>query len=263
MKRKIVKIDESKCNGCGLCIPNCAEGAIQIIDGKARLVKDMYCDGLGACLGTCPQDAIAIEEREADPFDEAAAHEFVKRQKAKTGAETKHAEPETARAEAKASPCAGSAPSGGGCPGSRLRQMQAKQQGANGEAPEGSVPSALTNWPVQMNLLPIEAPFYKDADLLIAADCTAFACGDFHTRLLPGKVALIGCPKLDDVQTYVEKLTEIFRRNDVNSVEVVHMEVPCCMGMVFAVEQAAEGCGKDLPVTKTRVGVDGEIQSRV
>ncbi|MGE5654171.1 MAG: ATP-binding protein, partial [Bacillota bacterium] len=215
-KRPMVKIDENKCNGCGLCIPNCAEGAIQIIDGKARLVADNLCDGLGACLGHCPMNAITVEEREADAFDEAAVHARL----------TGHAEPP----EASALPASHHAM--GGCPGSRMLHFNRSAEVASG--PTSSMQEAhseLTQWPVQLALVPAGAPYFRNADLLVAADCVAYAYANFHQKLLRGKALVIACPKLDDGEAYVEKMADIIRQNDLKSITVAHMEVPCCSGL--------------------------------
>lgn len=238
MKRKIVKIDEEKCNGCGVCVPACAEGAIKIIDGKARLVEDVLCDGLGACLGECPQGAITVEEREAAEFD---AREVEKRQK-------------TEETEAKMEP----APFV--CPGKAVKSFKAAPAEPEADG-NGSTASQLTNWPVQLHLVPVTAPYFAGSDLVIAADCVPFAMADFHRKVLPEKVLLIGCPKLDDSQLYEEKLTEIFRINDIRSVNVVHMEVPCCFGLVQLVLKALEGSGKSIPARSTKIGIRGEICS--
>lgn len=224
MKRKIVEIDEEKCDGCGLCIPNCPEGALQIIDGKARLVSDLFCDGLGACLGHCPQDAITIGEREAEPYD-----------------------------ERKATP---SYTHSGGCPGAAIRTVNKNINAAN--STEQS--SALRQWPVQLTLLPLNAPFFEDSHLLISADCVPFADANFHSRLLKGRTLLIGCPKLDDIEGYQEKLAEIFKINKVKGVTVAIMEVPCCYGLYAAVEQAIKESKKRIPLTKQVVTVSGELR---
>jgi len=232
--RKIVKIDEAKCNGCGQCVPNCMEGAIQIIDGKARLVGDNLCDGLGNCLGTCPMDAITIEERPAEGFDEQAV-------------------------QAKKQPI----PVLQGCPGSMMRQLRTKAHPQAEKSPlEGATRSSqLSHWPVQLALVPVSGPIWQDADVLIAADCVAFALPDFHERLLAGKTLAIACPKLDDIQPYVEKLAAIFAGNDIRSITVAHMEVPCCSGIVYAVREALAQSGKDIPVADITVAIDGTIRS--
>lgn len=247
MTRKIVRIDEDKCNGCGACIPNCAEGAIQVIDGKARLMAENLCDGLGNCLGTCPQDAITIEERPARAFDEEAVEARLT---------------ELAAAERPApAPSPQPATPDGGCPGARMRQLQASSAPAAPAAP-GKATSRLGHWPVQLALLPAKGPMWQDADVLIAADCVGFALPDFHERLLKGKSLAVACPKLDDVQPYLRKLTQVFAHNRVRSVTVAHMEVPCCLGLVHVVRTAlAEAGREDLPVTEITVSLDGGIQS--
>lgn len=247
--RKIIKIDEEKCNGCGLCITNCAEGALQIIDGKARLVKDSFCDGLGACLGHCPMDALHIIEREADEFDEEEAMKHVK----KTAA--------PAHGHAQGGHSHGHAH--GGCPGSRLRMMKADGENKANTAAvstgdvEIRIKPQLQQWPVQLNLVPINAPWFEDADLLVTADCVPFAYPNYHLDLLKGKALVVGCPKLDDIQHYTSKLEQILIQNNIKSVTVAHMEVPCCTGIVRAVETAVRNSGKDVPLTKVRIGIDG------
>ncbi|MCW4005810.1 MAG: 4Fe-4S ferredoxin [Candidatus Bathyarchaeota archaeon] len=203
--RKIVNIDESLCNGCGKCIPKCVEGALQIVDGKARIIKDTYCDGLGACLGECPQGAITITEREADAFSEQEVHEYLKTKKA---AITQPAKPQ---------------------------------------------------WPVKINLVPPKAPFYENAELLVAADCAPVAMHNFHETMLVGRRVIIGCPKFDDARAYAQKLGEILKQNNVSSIAVAHMEVPCCSGLKWAVERAVEASGKQIPVKEYEVTVGGEV----
>ncbi len=261
MIREIIQIDEDKCNGCGLCVPNCAEGAIQIIDGKARLVKDQYCDGLGACLGHCPEDALHIIKREADEFDMDAAMTFVKNlEEGKTTAldELEVKEKEEKKIERPVH-------AGGGCPGSRMRTLNKESSTSEPELVGSgdiafSLKSQLQQWPVQLNLVPIKAPYFQNADLLITADCVPFAYPDYHPKLLKGKKVVIGCPKLDDLDMYIEKLTAIFKSNDLNSATVAFMEVPCCNGIVYAAEQAAMASGKDIEVNKVRITIDGQKQ---
>jgi ferredoxin len=229
--RNIINIDEDKCDGCGQCIVDCAEAALQIVDGKARLIKEIYCDGLGACLGSCPTGALTVVQRESDPFDEEATHRHMEAAKAK-----------------KEEFC--------GCPGTRPVDFQEKKEPA-GFAPEEK--PELTNWPIQLKLVGTTAPYFNGADLLLAADCTAFSTVNFHSRFIKGKKALIACPKLDDAQHYYEKLTEIFRDNDIRSVSVVRMEVPCCGGLAYLVKQAILASKKDIPYEETVIGVKGEV----
>lgn len=244
IKRKIIKIDEDECNGCGLCVPACAEGAIQIIGGKARLVSETFCDGLGDCLGECPTGAITVEEREAEEFDRAAAEEHI------TGLELeKKAEPTLTGQGFHA------------CPGSLSRMLQVEDSASENRNDSESAPvqSKLANWPVQLKLAPLSAPYFHGAKLLICADCVPFACEDFHREFLAGKTVLVGCPKLDDSVFYREKLGEIFRQNQISSIDVLIMEVPCCFGLASLVEAAVQDSGKDIPVTFTKIGIRGEV----
>ncbi|MEA5113230.1 MAG: 4Fe-4S binding protein [Geobacteraceae bacterium] len=246
MKRKIVEIDHEKCDGCGLCVPSCAEGAIRIVDGKAVLAADNLCDGLGACLGECPRDAIRIIEREADAFNETAVAEELSGRSAGTAAHGHR----TAHAVGH---------HGGGCPGSRvLSHVETQRERVGEEA--GARWSRLGQWPVQLKLVPVDAPFFRDADLLVAADCVPFAYADFHKDLLAGKALLVGCPKLDDNQYYTDKLTEIFSKNSLKSVTVARMEVPCCGGIETAVKRALVASGRNIPCTVVTVGIKGEIK---
>lgn len=226
MIRKIIKIDEDKCNGCGACAAACHEGAIEMVNGKAKLTKENYCDGLGDCLPGCPTGAITFEEREAPAYDEAA----VKAQKAW-------------RQDARATP---------GCPGMAPRQVQAKA------AATIMTGSQLAQWPCQIKLAPLTAPYFNGASLLVAADCTAYAYANFHAEFMAGKVTLIGCPKLDGVD-YSEKLTEIVRQNNIRDVTVLRMEVPCCGGLETAVRRALQNCGKTVPCQVVTLSINGEI----
>ena len=240
MIRKIVTIDEEKCDGCGLCVPSCAEGAITIIDGKARLAADNLCDGLGACLGECPQDAIHIVEREADEFDEAAVEKHLEKAKPEV-AHKPHGH-------------------GGGCPGSRVMTFTTERaESAAGETREKE-PSRLAQWPVQLHLVPTGAPYFQNADLLIAADCVPFAYAGFHRELLAGKALVIACPKLDDNSLYLKKLTELFRVSTIKSVTVARMEVPCCGGIVEVARQALAASGREIPFSVVTVGIQGDIK---
>lgn len=207
MKRKIVNINENLCNGCGSCIPKCAEGALQIVNGKAKIIKETYCDGLGACLGQCPQGAITITEREAPAFDKKEVHEYLK---------NKTANQQTAQT---------------------LQKPQ---------------------WPIKLNLVPTKAPFFENADILLAADCAPVALKNFHD-LMAGKRVIIGCPKFDDARAYAQKLTEILQQNNIASITVVHMEVPCCTGLKWAVNKAIEASGKHVPTKELEIKIGGEI----
>jgi ferredoxin len=211
-KRKIVSINEALCNGCGACIPKCVEGALQIVNGKARIIKDTYCDGLGACLGECPQGAITITEREAEPFSENEVHEHLKK----------------------------------------------KASAAQPSSAQAKITAQKPQWPVKLNLVPVKAPFFQNANLLLTADCAPIAITDFHS-LLNGKRIVIGCPKFDDAREHAQKLSEIFKQNNIASVTVVHMEVPCCLGLKWAVNKALEPSSKQIPVKEYEVKIGGEI----
>ncbi len=241
MLRRIIKIDEEKCNGCGACASACHEGAIEMIDGKAKLTREHYCDGLGDCLPACPADAIHFEEREAPAYDEAAV---LAAKAAKTAAMGQRAQPKKAPL-----PC--------GCPGS---QSKAIQRETGGSTPQTATPitSQLSQWPVQIKLVPTEAPYFDGANLLIAADCTAYAYGDFHREFIRNHITLIGCPKLDEGD-YAEKLTEIIAHNDIKSVTIVRMEVPCCGGIEQAAKRALQASGKFIPWRVVIVSTDGRL----
>lgn len=246
MIRKIIQIDQEKCNGCGLCVDACHEGAIGLVDGKAKLLRDDYCDGLGDCLPACPTNAIAFVEREAAPYDEAAVLAAQREKTANQGT---------------AAPLAFT-----GCPGSRMRDLSretaSKESPAASDEPVGAtVPTELKQWPVQIKLVPVNAPYFNGADLLIAADCTAYAYGDFHRTFMRGKVVLVGCPMLDEGD-YTEKLSALIAANDLKSVTVVRMEVPCCGGIERAVVHAVEASGKTLPCEVVTLSLDGQILNR-
>ena len=233
MIRRIIEIDKEKCNGCGLCAKACHEGAIGMVDGKATLLRDDYCDGLGDCLPVCPTGAITFVEREAAAYDEGA----VQANMAKKGK----------------TPCA--------CPGSQSKLLEVQEKMAakrEEEATPVAVPSRLRQWPVQIKLAPIKAPYFDGAKLLIAADCTAYAYGNFHEEFMKGKITLVGCPKLDMVD-YSEKLTEIIKQNDIQSVTIVRMEVPCCGGMELAAKKALQTSGKFIPWQVVTISTDGKI----
>lgn len=294
VKRQIIKIDEELCTGCGECIPNCPEGALQIIDEKARIISDLFCDGLGACIGHCPVDAISIEEREAEPYDERKVMENVVKQgpnviKAhlehlKDHGQTEYfnqavgylkennienpleIEEHTHFAHGKETlPC--------GCPGSAVMDFRNGQDcevesikesvpdGMKEEKPVSKGETQLRQWPVQIMLVPPSAPYLKDADLLIAADCVPFAYPDFHEDFLKGKVLLVGCPKLDDAEFYKEKITQILKENNIKSLTIANMEVPCCFGLVKLVKDAVAVSGKkDILVKEYIISVKGDIK---
>jgi NAD-dependent dihydropyrimidine dehydrogenase PreA subunit len=265
MLRKIVRIDEEKCDGCGQCVPSCAEGAITLVGGKAKLSAEVLCDGLGACLGECPRGAITVEEREAPAFDEEAVKKHLLSMGTQVSARHDGARPPAAPpapARPRLSIVSDPSPAGGGCPGSRPMAIArgAARAPANGPAPTGE--SRLAQWPVQLHLVPTQAPWLRGADLLIAADCVPFAYARFHDDLLAGKALVVGCPKLDDVGAYVEKLREMFSVNDLRSVTVARMEVPCCGGISMAARRSLEASGKaaTVPLRDVVVGVDGSIR---
>lgn len=309
VKRKIITIDEEKCTGCSLCIPNCPEGALQIIDDKARIISDLFCDGLGACIGHCPEDAISIEEREAEEYDERRVMENVVRQgpnviKAHLEHLKDHGqmeflhqaveylveqsmdipieiESECNEHKEPKLPC--------GCPGSAVKDLREENTGYPGSAAkdlreetcgcqgsaaveienescccsEGApVPkrvSRLGQWPVQIKLVPPHAPYFKGADILLAADCVGFAYPNFHEDFLKGTILLVGCPKLDDADFYTEKIAQIMKLNDIRSLTVLHMEVPCCTGMIHIARTAMEKAGKEIPMRTVQISIRGEI----
>lgn len=241
--RKIVHIDQDKCNGCGQCATACAEGAIAMVNGKARLISEVYCDGLGACLGECPQGAITIEDRPAESFDEQAVQQHLAKQK---GA---HAPSPASHAHV-----------GGGCPGSALRTLTPAQPIASGRE---SSPSALTHWPVQLMLVPPGAPFLKGADLLVCADCVPFAYPDFHRDYLNGRAVLVGCPKLDDLEHYRAKLQEIVATAQPASLTVLRMEVPCCAGIARALIEARDQWAPHMPLAVHTIGIHGDVRKEI
>jgi len=237
--RKIVRIDEEKCNGCGVCVPACAEGAISIINGKAKLISEKYCDGLGACLGECPQDAITIEERESEEFDEEAVNQHLR--SSETISDT--------------IPC--------GCSSVTVPQFEKGTDTHDHDEATTEVPSRsmLSHWPVQLTLVPPGAPFLKDADLVLAGDCAPFAYAGFHHDFIKDHALLVACPKLDDFQAHQRKLTEILCQSSVKSITVVRMEVPCCSGLVHMARQAITDCGRDIPLSEVVIGVRGDLKS--
>ena len=281
MKRQIIRIDESLCTGCGLCVPGCPEGALQIIDGKVRLVSDLFCDGLGACIGECPEGAIEIEEREAEPYDERKVMENVVAQgpavvKAHLEHLSAHGQDEflaTARkyltekglpdptASGRGGEGAHHHGPSGGCPGSRAFAFSSPASG-NAPAAAGPVPSQLSHWPVQLHLLSPRAPHYQGADVLLAADCVAFALGDFHSQFLKGRSLAIACPKLDSGQdVYLDKIVSLIDDARVNSLTVMTMEVPCCSGLLRLAVEATSRSTRRIPVRHVKVGIQGTVMS--
>jgi Fe-S-cluster-containing hydrogenase component 2 len=240
--RKIIEIDEEKCDGCGQCIPACAEGAIQIVDGKARIVKDMFCDGLGACLGECPMGALKVIEREAEDFDEKAVEEHLaEREKQK-------------KAEEPALACE--------CPSATIQSFMPETPCRAANVPvsiEGEAESALAHWPVQIRLVPPTAPFLKGADLLVLADCVPVAFPTLHRDFLKGRAVTMGCPKFDDVQEYIDKFAEIFKTADIKSITTVIIEVPCCSGLPMIVKKGLEKAGKNIPIEEVVISTRGKI----
>ncbi len=233
--RKIIEIDEERCDGCGQCVPGCAEGALQIVDGKARVLADKYCDGLGACIGECPNDALRIIEREAEEFDEVAVEEYL--------TERKKEEPATL-------PC--------GCPSTQIQSFLPQNVGESAP-PVGEITSTLSHWPVQIRLVPANAPFLKGADLLVAADCVPVAFPSFHRDLLKGKVVMLGCPKFDAVDEYVQKFADIFRTAGIRSVTLAVMEVPCCSGLPMIVKKGMDAAGKQISIKEIVISPKGKI----
>lgn len=232
--RNIVKIDEEKCNGCGQCVDACAEGAIEIIDGKAKLVSEIYCDGLGACIGHCPQDAITVEQREADEFDEEATKTYLAQKKK---------QPQQ--------------PSDFVCPSMAAKSLQKKPK-LTGPVTAHAL-SQLSHWPVQLKLVPPTAPYLADADLLLVADCVPFAMGDFHNKFLKDHSIVIGCPKLDDAKYYIEKLTQILKANKLKGLTVIHMEVPCCSGLTYITKEAITASGAKISFKDITIGLQGNV----
>jgi ferredoxin len=244
VKRKIIEIDEERCTGCGECVPSCAEGAIEIVDGKARLTAEKYCDGLGACLRECPSDALKIVEREVEEFDESAVNKHLK--------EGKQSQIESVPVMA----C--------GCPSSQIQILKQSRDELKADEPEvqGDLKSVLSHWPIKIRLVPPTAPFLKGADLLVVADCVPVAHPNFHQQFLSGKAVLLGCPKFDDAGEYIQKFTEIFQTANVRSITVLDMEVPCCSALPLIVRKGMAAAGKEIPIQEVVIGRRGNIITR-
>lgn len=240
--RSIIRIDEEKCNGCSLCILACAEGALKIVNGKAKLISDKYCDGLGACLGECPQGALTIDKREAEDFDEEAVSEHLQERGAALTGHHPHPIHRTHQS----------------CPSAQVVRFGRNLKGKEALNAAEEKESMLSYWPVQLTLLPPNAPFFENANLLIAADCVPFAYASFHTDFLRGRALMVGCPKLDDTEFYKKKLTEIFRQNNIKSVTVVNMEVPCCFGLYSLVKEALDSSEKKIPLRQETISIKGD-----
>ncbi len=258
IKRKIIEIDEELCDGCGNCIPGCPEQAIAIVETpngpKARLVADLYCDGLGACLGHCPPGALRVVEKEVEPYDEDATVARIKEVAPQMlNLHLRHMQEHGGK---KPQP-----PEFTGCPSARTMQWASEEKTAAPAVGKRGTPSQLRQWPVQLHLVPPFAPYFKDADLAVVADCVPFSYADFHRDFLPGRAIAVGCPKLDDVNAYLQKITDIIRIGSPRRLEVVIMEVPCCSGLTHIVRQAMQNAGKYLPLTETVVGVRGDIKN--
>lgn len=252
MKRKIIKINEELCDGCGNCVSACAEGAIEIVNGKAKLVKEDFCDGFGDCIGECPTGALIIEEREAKPFDIYATKEYLHKTKGIEAvwrmeeAQKNHQQKEHI-------------PLACGCPGSMVKTLQINEYTT--EFVQQKLQPQLRNWPVQITLLPLKAPYYQGADLLVAADCCAYAYAGFHNDFIKGHTVAIGCPKLDNAGGYKDKMTAILCENDIRSITIAYMEVPCCTGLVKLIAEAVKESGKNIPVKTLKIGIQGQIIS--
>jgi Pyruvate/2-oxoacid:ferredoxin oxidoreductase delta subunit len=264
MKRQMIEIDRAKCNGCGLCTKICAEGALALdAEGKAVVVNEIFCDGLGACLAVCPVDALKVVEKEVAAYDAKATVDHVKKTRGAEAALHVHGAEELVGAQSDASDSKKGGttmePIACGCPGSMAKEIQKKTKGETGTATVGPAESELSQWPIQLHLVSPQAPYFNECDLLIAADCTAFALGSFHADLLKGKKIAIACPKLDDPEGYLEKIAELLKNNTIYSLTVAIMSVPCCSGLYHLVQQAVELSGTKMNIRKVVIGLDGEI----
>ena len=252
IKRKIIRIDEEKCDGCGLCIPSCPEGALQIIGGKAKLAKDSFCDGLGACLGDCPTGALTVGEEEVEQYDEEGVIGHIREQ----SPELLEKHLAHLKQHAHELPQHHSHPQISSCPSAKMLHWEKREEGAWEKA---RADSELRQWPIQLHLVAPSAPYFQNADLILGADCVPFAYPNFHADFLKGKVVAIGCPKLDDSEAYIDKLAQIVKIAAIKSIKVVHMEVPCCYGLVHIAQEAIKRSGKDIPLKTVNIGIKGEI----
>lgn len=252
IKRKIIKIDEEKCDGCGLCIPSCPEGALQIVDGKAKLVKENFCDGLGACLGECPQGALTIEEKEVEEYDEEGVIAHLKEKSPELlEKHLKHL-----KEHAHELPKYHSHVKMTVCPSAQMLHWEKKEEKTEKKI---KIQSELRQWPIQLHLVPVNAPYFQNTDLILVADCVPFTYANFHNDFLKGKAIAIGCPKLDDSDDYINKIKQIIESSDIKSLKVIHMEVPCCYGLVHIAKEALIKSGKDIPFGAVIIGIKGEV----
>ncbi|MDY6965124.1 MAG: 4Fe-4S binding protein [Halobacteriota archaeon] len=254
VKRQMIEIDEEECDGCGNCVISCPEGALEIIDGKAKVVRESFCDGLGACIGECPQGALSVREAEVEEYDESGVIGHIKENS--PDMLQKHLDHLKAHADELPERVLTEANIVTSCPGSRAMKWDAREGTTEGNV---RASSELRQWPVQLHLVSPEASYFKDADLIIVADCVPFAYANFHQDFLKGKAIIIGCPKLDDADFYLEKITQLLKSSDVKSIEVINMEVPCCFGLMRLVSEAIKRSGKDIPLKQRVIGIKGDI----
>lgn len=251
VKRQIIQIDEEKCDGCGLCVPSCVEGALQVVDGKARLMRESFCDGLGVCLGDCPQGALRVAELETDAYDERAVVAYLQQ----TAPDMVDRHLAHLQAHGMSTASGRSVAAAPACPSIRLQGWEEKAPVS--QAPQARIPSELRQWPVQLHLVPANAPFFQDADLTLVADCVPFAYPNFHADFLRGSAIAVGCPKLDDGRAYIAKVAQILEQSRIKSLKVVRMEVPCCGGLAYIAQQALAVSGKDIPLESVVVDIQG------
>ncbi len=257
VRRKIIRIDEEKCDGCGLCLPACPEGALQVIDGKVKLVKESFCDGLGACLGNCPRGALSVEEKEVEEYDGEGVVAHL-REKSPELLERHLRHLQEHAHELSGAPAQ---PAGACCPSSQMLHWDENEKEKAGEEEEGRISSELRQWPVQLHLVPPSAPYFQNADLVLVADCVPFAYANFHRDFLKGRAIAVGCPKLDDIAAYRQKLEQIIAASNPKSLTVIYMEVPCCYGFVHLAREVLAESGKDIPLETVMMGIKGELRT--